>query len=450
MERAPDIDVEQLLSRVRDDIARRGSAADSSLSGGRPSPDQGAAELAKLRSVSDIENVPLSSHRPLTGTLVLALKRLVRKLLTPSLRAQASFNATTLDLLAQTRDAFEALDRRQAQLLQARDDRLQAHANMVGRVHAGLREDVAILRRDTESAMLAVSERLRVELEAQSHAVTSTQQSNAAALERLTAAERRLRRILHALQSRMPTPPPAAPIPTEDGDRAWPELEPGFDYASFEDRFRGREEDIKNRQRVYLPYFKGRGVVLDVGCGRGEFLELLGEHHVEGRGIDLDLDMVLLCRDKGLEVAMQDGLSYLGALADESVDGVFASQLIEHLEPKQIIELVRLSHRKLTPRGVLILETPNPQCLMIFADSFYRDLTHVRPIHPETMKFLLEATGFREVELKYSAPVDAAMRLPSLGTDGAESERFNRGIERLNALLFGFQDYAVIGRKVAS
>jgi O-antigen chain-terminating methyltransferase len=362
--------------------------------------------------------------------------------------------------LAQTKDAIEALDRRQAQLLQLRDDRLQAHVDMVGRVHAGLKEDLAILRRDTESAMqemLVVSERLRTELEAQSHTlqaqshtVTSTQQSNAAALERITAAERKLRRILYALQSRTPTPPSAAPTPTEDADRAWPELEPEFDYAGFEDRFRGREEDIKNRQRVYLPYFEGRGLVLDVGCGRGEFLELLREHQVKGRGIDLDLDMVLLCRDKGLEVAMQDGLSYLAELADESVDGVFVSQLIEHLEPKQIIELVRLSYRKLTPGGVLILETPNPQCLMIFADSFYRDLTHLRPIHPETMKFLLEATGFREVELRYSAPVDTAMRLPLLATDGAESEGFNRGVERLNALLFGFQDYAVIGRKVPS
>jgi SAM-dependent methyltransferase len=462
VEKAQEIDVEQLLSRIRDDIARRESTADSSPSRG-PSLDQVAAELVKLRSVSDVENVPLTSHRPLVGAVVVALKWLVRKLLTPSLRAQASFNATTLDLMAQTKDAIEALDRRHAQQLQVRDDRLQAYADMVSRIHvalkddlatlrgdlATLRGDLAALRRGLESAAQEArdaSRGLGDELGAQSRLLQTTRQSNAAADARIVAAERRLRRILHTLQGRLPSPPPPT-APVAEGDRAWPELEPEFDYAGFEDRFRGREEDIKDRQRVYLPYFEGRGTVLDLGCGRGEFLELLREHHVGGHGVDVDLDMILLCRDKGLEVTLQDGLGYLSALADDSVDGVFAGQLIEHMAPKQIVELVKACHRKLTPGGVLILETPNPQCLMIFADSFYRDLTHVRPIHGETMKFLLEATGFREVELTFSAPVDAAMRLPALAGDGAEAERFNRGIERLNSLLFGFQDYAVIGRK---
>lgn len=470
VERAQEIDVEQLLSRIRDDIARRGSAADSSPSRGLSSLDEVSADLVKLRSVSDVENVPLTSHRPLVGAVVVALKRLVRKLLAPSLRAQASFNATTLDLMAQTNDAIEALDRRHAQQLQVRDDRIQADAEMVSRIHvalkddlatlrgdlatlrgdfATLRGDLAALRRDLESAAeeaRAASRGLGDELGAQSRLLQTTRRSNADADARIVATERKLRRVLHTLQGRLPSPAPP-PAAGAEGDRAWPELEPEFDYAGFEDRFRGREEDIKDRQRVYLPYFEGRGTVLDLGCGRGEFLELLREHHVKGHGVDVDLDMILLCRDKGLEVTMQDGLGYLSALADESVDGVFAGQLIEHMAPKRIVELVKLCHRKLTAGGVLILETPNPQCLMIFADSFYRDLTHLRPIHGETMKFLLEATGFREVELTFSAPVDAAMRLPSLASDGADAERFNRGIERLNSLLFGFQDYAVIGRK---
>jgi hypothetical protein len=163
--------------------------------------------------------------------------------------------------------------------------------------------------------------------------------------------------------------------------------------------------------------------------------------------VDLDLDMVLLCRDKGLDVVREDAFSYLAARADDSVGGIFSAQLIEHLPPGRVVELVKLCHRKLAPGCGLVLETPNPACLMVFADSFYRDLSHVQPIHSDTTKFLLEAAGFRDVEVKTLAPVDPAVRVPPLPGNDPALVVFNQGIERLNALLFGFQDYAVIGRK---
>jgi O-antigen chain-terminating methyltransferase len=124
--------------------------------------------------------------------------------------------------------------------------------------------------------------------------------------------------------------------------------------------------------------------------------------------------------------------------------------VVEHLEPTRIIELVNLCHRKLQLSGMLIFETPNPICLTVFARSFYMDLSHIRPIHPEAMKFLFESVGFKDLQVKFSSPVESSMRIPPLSDMAANAQvtaEFNQGIERLNELLYGFQDYAVIGKK---
>ena len=225
---------------------------------------------------------------------------------------------------------------------------------------------------------------------------------------------------------------------------------PSFDYFGFEERFRGSEEDIKERQRVYVEFFKDVEPVLDIGCGRGEFLELAREAGIKANGVDLDLDMILYCQEKGLDVVREDAFACLESIPDDSLGGIFAAQLVEHLEPTRIIELVNLCHRKLQMDGVLIFETPNPVCLTVFARSFYLDLSHVRPIHPEAMKFLLESAGFKDLQVRFSSPVEPSMRIPPIAGTAAgaqEIEEFNQGIERLNELLYGFQDFAVIGKK---
>ena len=267
--------------------------------------------------------------------------------------------------------------------------------------------------------------------------------------ERVARAERKLRRILHDLAGDQSLEQQQAPAERTVGP---PELPGDFDYLGFEERYRGSEEEIKERFRVYVDRFKGAAGVVDIGCGRGEFLELLRASRIEARGVDLDLDMVLLCREKGLDVVKADGPPYLESLPDESLDGVFASQVIEHMEAAQIVRLVQLAHRKLRPNGILILETPNPRCLTVFAETFYMDLSHTRPIHPAAAKFLLESTGFGNVELQFSSPVQPSVRIPALPAASFPSgtvEEFNRGLERLNELLYGCQDYAVIGEKIA-
>jgi O-antigen chain-terminating methyltransferase len=229
---------------------------------------------------------------------------------------------------------------------------------------------------------------------------------------------------------------------------------PAAAYVRFEDRHRGTREEIRQRQRGYLDLFAGAAPVLDVGSGRGEFLDLCREAGIEARGVDMDAGMVARCRDAGLAVEQADGLAALEAMPDSSLGGIFCAQVIEHLVPETLIALVRLAYAKLRPGGILLCETPNPASLTVFSGAFYVDLTHVKPIHPEAARFLLEAAGFHAVELRYVNPVPADGKLVPLERlwymrryEEAFLGQINANLERLNQLLWGAQDYAVIGRR---
>jgi len=462
-----EVDVQQVMERIREAIRRRRSVAETPEPLSVSDNGSGSPDFAHLQSIGDLRTVAVASHRRLLGTVIVAIKKVLLKLLTPMLERQAAYNAAAIRAMADTDNRMHAMEWRHDQALATSQEQLGAS---IADLRAQLQEEVTRLRGDLFSRIvedvgvrhaalrqevLAAVSALREELAAQWRALESAAAAAAAARnadarleEQLSASERRWRRLVHLLQAGPPPGPRAEVMPPADRPALPPAgLEPEFDYAGFEDHFRGAEADIKERQRIYVPAFEGASSVVDLGCGRGEFLELLREHGVTAQGVDLDLDMVLLCRDKGLDVVREDAFAHLAARADESVGGIFSAQFIEHLPPGRIVELVKLCQRKLAPGGRLVLETPNPACLMVFADSFYRDFSHVQPIHSDTMKFLLEATGFRDVEVKTLAPVDPSMRVPPLQSADPALVAFNQGIERLNALLFGFQDYAVIGRK---
>ncbi len=222
----------------------------------------------------------------------------------------------------------------------------------------------------------------------------------------------------------------------------------GPDYFLFENRFRGSESEIKENLRQYLPYFT-HGPILDIGCGRGEFLSLLAEKNIEAKGIDIYPDFVFYCQGKGLDVIKNDAVSYLEGLEDNTLGGIFLGQVIEHLKEAYLMRLLALSYRKLKPGACFIAETPNPTMLSTLSNSFYLDMSHERPVHPETMRFLMGYYGFNAVDIVFSKPSKIPYDLPVLEGDAhiQNLQAFNDGINLLNSLLFGYQDYAVVGRK---
>jgi O-antigen chain-terminating methyltransferase len=230
-------------------------------------------------------------------------------------------------------------------------------------------------------------------------------------------------------------------------------------YFLFENRHRGSQEDIKKRQEVYLPIFKERAVptpstgrtpprvVVDIGCGRGEFLELLREHGIPGKGIDLNEDMVHFCRQRGLDVEQASALAYLERRQGNSLGGVIACQVIEHLPTDEMVELIKLCYDKLEKGGRAVFETVNPLSLVVSATNFYLDLSHVRQIHPIALQFLAEAIGFINTEIRYLAPYPDELKLQLLHNEDPNVEKLNQNFARLNEILFGYQDYAVICEK---
>jgi 2-polyprenyl-3-methyl-5-hydroxy-6-metoxy-1,4-benzoquinol methylase len=224
------------------------------------------------------------------------------------------------------------------------------------------------------------------------------------------------------------TEPPAAQAPAEFRD---------IDWVKFAERFRGSEAAIKQRQQLYAERFQGHVPVLDLGCGRGELLEVFRQAGIDARGIDLNEDSLTLCRSKGLQVEAADLFAYLSALPDFSLGGVVCCQVVEHLPPERLPELIRLAYAKLRAGALLAIETPNPECLAIFATHFYLDPTHRHPIPPALMSFYLEEAGFGGIVVERLSPAIESM--PSL----AELP------EAIRKEFFGALDYAVFARKLA-
>ena len=229
-------------------------------------------------------------------------------------------------------------------------------------------------------------------------------------------------------------------------------------YVGFEDRFRGSIDEIREKQRVHVPVFAGASDVLDIGCGRGELLSLLKEHRIPARGIDANAAMVAEARKRGLDVVQADALAYIESLPDASLGGAISSQVIEHLEPAYLIKLLPIILKKLRPAAPLVLETINPACWLAFFSSYLRDFTHVWPVHPETLQYLLQASGFVRVEIKYTEQAPDSVRMRAIdpasltGLDPATSRAlttlanaYNANASILNSLLFTYMDYSAIG-----
>ena len=218
-------------------------------------------------------------------------------------------------------------------------------------------------------------------------------------------------------------------------------FDPPYTADEFESAFRGSDEELKARYRDVAERFAGRSPVLDLGCGRGEFLELLIELGVGASGVELDERLAADGRRRGLEVTHGDAVAHLAGLGDDSLGGITALQLVEHLTPAQVVELATVARTKLVDGGLLVVETVNPGSLYTFAHSFYLDPTHSTPVHPAYLEFVFKHAGWRHVEIEWRSPPPAGDVLEVAdGTDTVTAAN----VARLNQLLFAPQDYALL------
>lgn len=169
-------------------------------------------------------------------------------------------------------------------------------------------------------------------------------------------------------------------------------------YRSFEELFRGPVDRILELQKPYLPLLEGRGPVLDVGCGRGELVELLTAEGIEAKGVDMDQGMARVGQDKGLDITVADANSYLSGCEDNSLGAIISMQVIEHIPYEDLMEFFRLSRKKLMPGGVFIAETVNPH-RPASMKTFWTDLTHQHPIFPEVALTHVRTAGFAAAHL---------------------------------------------------
>jgi 2-polyprenyl-3-methyl-5-hydroxy-6-metoxy-1,4-benzoquinol methylase len=335
-------------------------------------------------------------------------------------RALISALGDRLDLLSQSAAAFQQLTADQFKQLQ------QSAASS----HAALeqsKDEVAAVRHQMQQQLAELELRLfRAEHNLRKTARSDVSRS-AASLETATS------QILIQSGSNQPLAGTANGVTASAANRA---TDDPFDYFLFEQRFRGPIEDIKQRQQAYLDYFLQAENVLDLGCGRGEFVELLTERKVPIIGIDSSEDMVDFCRARGLPVLQGDLFEHLDRQIDGAIGGIFISQVVEHLTADQVWKLIQLASTKLKVSGVLLLETINPQCFPAIS-CFYLDPSHVRPYHAGLLSFMCQQVGFRLECVQFSAP------LPGAST-GAVLKAFGNVPP---AEASQYQDYAVIARR---
>jgi SAM-dependent methyltransferase len=295
-----------------------------------------------------------------------------------------------------------------------------ARRRMSRRLARGAIEEALAGQRELADATLKLVDALSEDVDAAQRALDAERRRATELEERLLRLERRP---AGEAPSTVAAQPRAAALP---------------DYFAFESRMRASTEETREKQRPYVELFAGAAPVLDAGCGRGEFLVLLREARIEASGVDADADMVAYARGEGLEVAQADVLAHLEELEPGSLGGLFAAQLVEHLPPPMLVRFLELAHRALRSGGVLVLETINPLSPLALR-NYFADLTHAQPLVPETLELLASGAGFREPELRFTNAPGERLAEP-------DDPLIAANVRRLNELLFGPLDYALVAR----
>jgi SAM-dependent methyltransferase len=395
---------------------------------GFPLPVEQAPELReRLQALNALWSTP---EPPAAGGLGGALRQRAWAALAPALERQSAFNAALVQLLNAYLGEADALHARLRELAGA----LVRYAQRVQPL-VDARDRVASALATTRSELILESFDRRLE-------------SLGRRLEGLLALRDRLEVLSEEVRALVGTPASAPPPPRVAAGAKRAAADSA--YTAFENRFRGSREEIRDRLAAYAELFQGQAPVVDLGCGRGEFLQVLRERGIDGRGIDGNANAVRECRKAGLDVVEGDLVDFLKTQPQGSLGGVFAAQVAEHLPPAALAALLAGAHRALRPGGLLVLETPNPRSVTGLLEVFNRDLTHERPLHPDTLRFLAAAAGFTDVRVELRTPVEPAAQLRPVPTDDlpwAAADALNENIARLNSLLFGFLEYALVARR---
>lgn len=226
------------------------------------------------------------------------------------------------------------------------------------------------------------------------------------------------------------------------------ELHPWFPRQRHVEAFRGSRAELLERYDGLARRFADcTGRVVDVGCGRGELVELLVAMGIDVTGVEIDIDLVRDATARGLPVEHGDAVAWLEAGGDARLDGISLIDVVEHLTAQQVVDIVALAARKLRPGGRIIVQSLNPRSLHAVADAFSLDPTHVAPVHPAYLRFLLEEAGFASVDLEWGAPPPTAEPLHPLVDGSPLAAEVNANIERLNALLFAPERYAIVASR---
>ena len=473
------------LTREREDADRQYNAALTALDRALPQVTALPAtpppyDTSRLGELNQHWNLLPSGPPAIDRSLKGRLRGFVWRLVGPPLQAQQQFNAALIDHLNRNAAPHE----RQAHVWSDMVAALRSHFEAQTHFHALLLQYVQTFTVYIDTRDRAVAAESTV-VNAGLSALTDDWLKR---WESLNARERRffdrlaaideLRETAHLAQQtslllkreveRLLAQAPAASATSSTNVRVSATNESGgavdldaFKYVGFEDRFRGSPAEIRDRLAGYVPLFapgtpgaRDDAPVLDVGCGRGELLDLLREHGIAARGIDLNASMVELCREQGHTAERADALEYLKAQPEQSLGGLIAIQVVEHLEPSYLVRFLDAAFQALRPGAPIVLETINPACWVAFFDSYLRDITHRWPLHPETLSYLVRASGFGDVRVEFRSPVDQSDRLHAVGVPSdappglvAGLETINANIEKLNARLFTWRDYATIGRR---
>ena len=459
------INVDELMTKIREEVAKRRVPESQA----EPMPNhpvtsvptfslnwpQLTAILSQIDLDADVgtKNLPMVRFSRLYRWLARLFGRVVLYMGEVITKPQRRFNRSVLDALRVTVEGLRQYeqglserDRRMAVLEQSLMEWGSRIASLEATLNQGFSDrdhrmdgvEQSLRERDNRISGLEAS--LNQGLSDRDHRIDGLEKNIAYLKNSLILQERRVSLLLDEARKRLPGPFNQKQLQVVANESA--HLLDSL-YVSFEDQFRGTREEIKGRLRVHLPILenakagKEKRPILDLGCGRGEWLELLQEEGLLARGVDINSILVEQCRERGLEVIESEMMTFLHKLPEASLGAVTGFHIIEHLSFEILIKLLDETVRLLKPGGIAIFETPDPHNILVGSCNFYLDPTHNKPLPSSMMKFIAEARGLCRVEIMSLHPFPESYRLS--GSDLAE---------RMNEYFYGPQDYAVIGWKV--